>query len=71
VKAPVLEVILDPGTADPSDPPVDDRDLAMVDVPELGEVQADDSRPSESPAGARACIARTTQTSIPPVRKRS
>ena len=34
VEAAVLEMVLDPGAADPADPPVDDDDLAVVDVPE-------------------------------------
>ena len=33
VKRAVLEMILDPGTPDPTDTPVHDNELAMVDVP--------------------------------------
>ena len=38
VEPSVLEVILDPGAADPADATVDDDDLAVVDVPEGAEV---------------------------------
>ena len=40
MEAAVLEVILDPGAADPPDAAVDDHDLAVVDVPEPPEVPA-------------------------------
>ena len=40
VELAVLEMILDPGAADPADPAVDDDDLAMVDVSEAAEVPA-------------------------------
>ena len=35
VEAAVVEVVLDPGAADPADPAVDDEELAMVEVTEL------------------------------------
>ncbi len=35
VEAAVVEVVLDPGAADPPDPAVDDHELAVIDVPEL------------------------------------
>ena len=35
VEAAVVEVVVDPGAADPPDPAVDDQVLAVVDVPEL------------------------------------
>jgi len=38
VEPPVVEVVLDPRAADPADAPVDDDELAMVDVPESVEV---------------------------------
>ena len=38
VEAAVVEVILDPGAADPPDSPVDDEELAVVDVAERAEV---------------------------------
>src|SRR4051794_26276750 len=40
MEAPVLEVILDSGAAHPADPAVDDDQLPVVDVAELGEVPA-------------------------------
>jgi hypothetical protein len=40
VESTVLEVILDPRTADPPDPPVDHDGLPMVDVAEMAEVPA-------------------------------
>ena len=44
VERAVLEVILDPGAADPADPAVDDHDLAVVDVPEAAQVPAGRAR---------------------------
>ena len=40
VEAAVVEVVLDPGAADPADPAVDDEELAVVDVAEPVEVPA-------------------------------
>ena len=40
VEAAVLEVVLDSGAADPADAAVDDRELAMVDMPECAQVPA-------------------------------
>ena len=58
VELAVLEVILDPGAADPADPAVDDHDLAMVDVPQPAQVPAGRSaraeRPSRRPRLGRA-----------------
>ena len=49
VEAAVLEVVLDAGAADPADAPVDDHDLAVVDVPERREVPARGSALPERP----------------------
>ena len=49
VKAPVVEVVLDPRPADPARAAVDDHELAVVDVPEGGEVPARVSAPTERP----------------------
>ena len=38
MEAAVLEVVLDPGAADPADTPVHEHDLAVVDVAQAGEV---------------------------------
>ena len=58
VELAVLEVILDPGAADPADPAVDDHDLAVVDVPEAAQVPtagpARVQRPSRRPRLDRA-----------------
>ena len=63
VELAVLEVILDPGAADPADPAVDDHDLAVVDVPEAAQVPAGwRRRRSSGPRGARGWIARVTHT---------
>ena len=51
VEAAVVEVILDPGAADPADAAVDDHDLAMVDVPEPAEVPARSPARAEGPTG--------------------
>ncbi len=40
VEATVLEVVFDPGSADPADSSVDDDELAMVDVPQATQVPA-------------------------------
>ena len=48
VERAVLEMILDPGTADPADPAVHDDDLAMVDMPQPAQV------PARSPRRRRA-----------------
>ena len=55
VEAPVLEVILDPRAADPTDPAVDDQHLAVVDVPETGKV----------PAGRAAGVERPERCTCP------
>ena len=65
VEAPVLEVILDPGAAHPADAAVDDRHLAMVDVPELAKVPARVSRAAER-TGRRACLHRAHDADLDP-----
>ena len=50
VELAVLEVILDPGAADPADPAVDDHDLAVVDVPEAAQVPTGGSAGVQRPA---------------------
>ena len=57
VEAAVLEVILDPGAADPADAAVDDDDLAMIDVSEPGEVPARGA-PGAERAGRRPHLCR-------------
>ena len=51
VEAAVLEVVLDPRSADPPDATVDDRDLAVVDVPEPRKVPGRRAAPAERPSG--------------------
>ena len=62
VEAAVQEVILDAGAADPSDATVDDRELAVVDVPECAEVPPVRASAAQAPALRTHRIARTTQT---------
>jgi hypothetical protein len=49
VEPAVGEVVLDPGPADPADPPVDDKHLAMVQVGELVEAPVDRSWAADWP----------------------
>jgi hypothetical protein len=49
VEAAVLEVVLDAGAADPTDPAVDDHDLAVIDVADPVEVPAERAAASERP----------------------
>ena len=51
MEASVLEVILDPGAADPADPAVDDGHLAVVDVPEPAKIPANLSATAERALG--------------------
>ena len=67
VEAAVLEVVLDPGAADPAGPAVDDDRLAMVDVAELGEVPAQILLGAEQPAG-RASLSRSHDADLHPAR---
>ena len=49
MEAPVLEVILDAGAADPAGPAVHDHDLAMVDVAQTGQVPTGRTAASQRP----------------------
>ena len=71
MEAAVLEVVLDPGAADPADAAVDDDDLAMVDVSEPARFQRVAPPAPSGPAGARSFVARTTHTSTPAAVSRS
>ena len=70
VEAAVVEVVLDPGTADPADAPVDDDELAMVDVAELAHAPARGPPAAAGCDRARSRVARTTRTSTPPASRR-
>ncbi len=58
VEAAVGEVVFDAGTADPPDPPVDDHDLAVVDVTQRSQVPAEAAPGAEHPV-RRARLRRT------------
>ena len=51
MEAAVLEVVLDSGAADPADAAVDDEQLAVVDVPEPGQVPTSGAHAAERPDG--------------------
>ena len=55
MEAAVVEVVLDPGAADPADAAVDDEELAVVEVAELRRRPARRAHDADvDPAGPRA-----------------
>ena len=64
----VLEVVLDPGAADPADPSVHDDDLAVVDMPQSTQVPASRAAAAER-AARRARLRGTVHAHHDPCRR--